>query len=72
VAFRKAKRAAAEAQSARGPLEIVRLPGANDFDFTLTPLELQASRLARRFGLSAAVAAAIAVHAFNNGHGRAA
>jgi prophage regulatory protein len=66
VLSRKAEGAAIVVMTIRPP-RIDQLATAVNPDFTLTPLDLQASKIGRRFNLSASVATAIALIAFANG-----
>jgi hypothetical protein len=58
------KRKKAAAESARGPLEIARLPGTNGFDATPNLYDFQSAKLASRFFLTPHFAATIAALAF--------
>jgi hypothetical protein len=51
---------AAPARADGSPQKIEWLPGALDFEFTFSALELQTKKIAKRFGLSDTMATAVA------------
>jgi hypothetical protein len=56
----KTARAARSRDADSDPQKIERLPGALDFEFTFSALELQTKKIAKRFGLPLALAGTVA------------
>ena len=58
------------AEAARGRHEVVHLSRLNDFDANSSVSRLQASHIARRFNLPLALAAVVALNAFQTAEAR--